>query len=109
MQLFPNAQAKNNRIKAGQTLTLPQANWPLDTSGPAGTDHFLALVSTYPRDFSAAGFKLSSGYGQLSKDAAAEVARQHGGAQSVFAGKPTCDAPCQDEYGAAMFSSEEIN
>ena len=50
--LFPNAQSSDNRIKAGQTLKLPQANWPLDTAEPAGPEEFLVIVSAQPRDYS---------------------------------------------------------
>ena len=50
--LFPNAQSSDNRIKAGQTLKLPQATWLLDTAEPAGTEEFLIVVSAQPRDYS---------------------------------------------------------
>ena len=108
MQLFPNALAKNNRVKAGQSMTLPQVNWQLDTAGPAGTDHFIAVVSEHPRDFKAANYKPEGGYGLLSKAAAEAAARAWKGAGSVLIGKAVCEDPCQDEYGAALFSSEEI-
>ncbi|MEO6408320.1 MAG: serine/threonine-protein kinase [Burkholderiaceae bacterium] len=108
MQLFPNALAKDNRVKAGQSLTLPQVNWQLDTAGPAGTDHFIAVVSEHPRDFKAAGYKPEGGYGLLTKSAAEAAAREWKGADSVLIGKAVCEDPCQDEYGAALFSSEEI-
>ena len=108
MQLFPNALAKNNRVKAGQSLALPQVNWQLDTAGPAGTDHFIAVVSEHPRDFKAAGYKPEGGYGLLTKAAAEAAARAWQGKGSVLIGKAVCEDPCQDEYGAALFSSEEI-
>src|SRR3990167_3383213 len=50
--LFPNSVAPDNRISAGQTLTLPQSHWPLDTAEPAGVEHFVVIVSEHPRDFS---------------------------------------------------------
>ncbi len=111
MQLFPNAKAKNNRIRAGQTLKLPDSHWPMDTSGPVGTDHFIAIVSKHPRDFSASGMKSEGGFGEFPKQFAADIASRHSGPGSVFAGKPVCDAgtTCDDEYGAALFSSEEVN
>ncbi|MEO7150509.1 MAG: serine/threonine-protein kinase [Burkholderiaceae bacterium] len=108
MQLFPNALAKNNKVKAGQSLTLPQVNWQLDTAGPTGTDHFIALVSEHPRDFKAAGYKAEGGYGTLSRAAAEAAAREHRGLGSALIGKAMCEDPCVDEYGAALFSSEEI-
>ena len=108
MQLFPNALAKNNRVKAGQPITLPQVNWQLDTAGPAGTDHFIAVVSEHPRDLKAAGYKSEGGYGVLTKAAAEAAAREWKGKGSVLIGKAVCEDPCQDEYGAATFSSEEV-
>ncbi|MDI1258124.1 serine/threonine-protein kinase [Aquabacterium sp.] len=111
MQLFPNKMARNNRIKAGQTLNLPQASWPMDVAGPAGTDHFLVIVSSQPRNFEASGLKNDGGFGMYPKpDAALAIARQHTGPGSAFAGLPNCEggAGCEDEYGAAKFSSEEV-
>lgn len=111
MRLFPNTIGKDNRIKAGQILVLPQATWPMDTAGPAGTDHFLVMVSEHPRDFVQAGMKMDGGFGEYPVgDAALAVLRQHPTGPSPFAGRPQCpqgDA-CPDVYGAAMFSSEEI-
>lgn len=51
LQLFPNSQAKPQRIQPGQTLRLPQASWPLETVEPAGPEHFLVVVSEQPRDY----------------------------------------------------------
>ena len=111
MQLFPNKMARNNRIKAGQTLSLPQATWPMDVAGPAGTDHFLVIVSSQPRNFEAAGLKNDGGFGMYPKpDAALEIAKRHTGPGSAFAGVVQCEggAGCPDEYGAAKFSSDEV-
>ena len=111
MQLFPNKMARNNRIKAGQTLNLPQSTWPMDVAGPAGTDHFLVIVSAQPRNFEAAGLKNDGGFGMYPKpDAALEIAKRHTGPGSAFAGAVQCQGGpgCEDEYGAARFSSEEV-
>ena len=109
IQLYPNQANPDNRIRAGQTLNLPQASWELGIGGPPGIDHFLAIVSKDKRDFAAAHFKVSAGFAQLTADAAADAARRFTGPVSVLAGKPTCAEPCADEYGAALFSAEEIN
>jgi hypothetical protein len=111
IQLFPNEKARNNRIKAGQTMKLPDANWHAPAGGPPGVDNFIAIVSKHPRDFTAAGMKMEGGFGEFPKERAAEVASRHTGAGSAFAGKPVCDAgvACDDEYGAALFSSQEVN
>ncbi|CAN5907769.1 hypothetical protein BH11PSE8_BH11PSE8_34130 [soil metagenome] len=109
IQLFPNELTVDNRLRAGQTMNLPQASWVLGIGGPPGIDHFLAIVSKEPRDFSAANFKVSMGFAQLTAEAAADAASRYSGPVSVFVGKPACAAPCSDEYGAALFSAEEIN
>jgi len=46
--LFPTAADRNNRIRPGQTLKIPDSQWPTNTE-------FLAIVSDEPRDFSAVG------------------------------------------------------
>jgi hypothetical protein len=111
IQLFPNEKARNNHVNAGQTLKLPDANWHAPAGGPPGVDQFIAIVSKHPRDFAAAGMKIEGGFGEFAKELAAEVAARHAGPGSAFAGKPVCDAgvPCDDEYGAAVFSSQEVN
>jgi serine/threonine protein kinase len=111
IQLFPNEKARNNRIKAGQTMKLPDANWHAPAGGPPGVDRFIAIVSKHPRDFAGAGMKMEGGFGEFSKESASEVASRHTGPGSAFAGKPVCDAgaACDDEYGAALFSSQEVN
>ena len=107
--LFPNSQSNDNRIRAGKRISLPQPGWPLDTFEPIGTEHFLALVSEHPRDFS----KISTGredwFLKLPTGAAAVSAgRDYSGAGSVLAGKARCTAPGCDIYGAARFSVEVV-
>ena len=114
MQVFPNTMAKNNRMRAGQTLTLPppQSQWAMKASGPRGVDHFIAIVSAQPRDFSALGLQVQDGYAQASIESVSEAARRHGGATPLFMGTPVCgndQKDCTDHFGAAVFESEQIN
>jgi len=104
--LFPNAQSSDNRIKAGQTLKLPQANWLLDTSEPAGSEEFLVVVSAQPRDYSDLSkerdyifLKLPTGQrgAQLASGWARSTPLLIGGLKSC----PTADC---EAYGAASFS-----
>jgi len=112
MQLFPNKMGKANRIRAGEVMKLPQASWPMDVAGPEGTDRFVVIVSTNPRDFAQAGLKMDGGFGDFPKDGAADaiVKTYTGSAGSPFAGRPQCSGggSCPDEFGAAQFSSEEV-
>ncbi len=107
--LFPNASVKSTRIKAGQTITLPPASFPLDATGPEGTDEFLVIVSANPRDLGGAGFRNTDGIGTLTREQAEQSAARGAGGKSVFAGTPVCAAPCEDEYGAARFSSRQVS
>ncbi len=111
IQLFPNGEAKNNLIRADSTLSLPsgKGNWDIGVGGPAGTDHFIAIVSKYPRDFSSLGLKVRDGFAQTTADAAGELAKTQSGGASIFAGRPICTPPCTDDYGAALFTVEEVN
>jgi hypothetical protein len=113
MQLFPNTQSADNRIKAGQTLTLPQPSWALDTAEPAGTEHFLVIVSQQPRDFAELSttrefyfLKLPTG-----ETATALAAQWKRGTPMLF-GAPSVKAGCQgaacEEYGAARFAVEVV-
>jgi hypothetical protein len=111
LQVFPNAQAKNNKVRAGQTLTLPppKSAWAMKASGPRGVDHFVAIVSAMPRDFGATGLKMQDGFGQASLQDVRDAAARAGGAAPLFLGKAVCEKDCDERYGAAVFSSEQIN
>jgi serine/threonine protein kinase len=109
IRLFPNTMAPDNRVRAGQELRLPQATWPMEIAGPAGTDHYLVIVSEQPREFSTAGMVPEGGFGDFPRAAAEAAARQYTGAGSVFSGRPECAPACADEYGAALFTVQTVN
>jgi serine/threonine protein kinase len=110
MKLFPNRMAKNNRIEAGEHITLPHASWPMDVAGPAGTDHFLVIVSTYPRDFKDVGERAEGGFAEFTREKAEAAYMAHRGPGSALSGKVLCNngTPCADDYGAATFTLEEF-
>jgi len=113
MQLFPNTQSTDNRIKAGQTLTLPQASWVLDTAEPAGPEHFLVVVSQHPRDFSELSNKREFYFLTLpTGDTATALAVQWQRSTPMLLGAPSPKAACEgascDEYGAARFTVEVV-
>ncbi|CAN5907748.1 hypothetical protein BH11PSE8_BH11PSE8_34120 [soil metagenome] len=110
-ELFPNKGATANRIRKGQTLTLPTSDWMfvLDTGEPAGREYVLAIVSDQPRDFTAMGGLSEGGFPLFPiGEQAAALARPPG--NSPYAGKPVCagGATCADEYGAALFFYDVI-
>lgn len=107
--LFPNGLDGENRIEAGGTLSLPRPNWPIEAGGPAGTDHFVVMVSEAPRDFQAAGLVEGDPFASFPVARAAQLLREHRGATPLFAGTPACAAaPCPDAYGAASFTIDEV-
>jgi hypothetical protein len=103
--LFPNSQDKQNRIRAGQTLTLPRSSWPLQPSGPEGAERLLVVVSATPRDFSQLETGRTHYFAALpSGEAAAAAVRAHSGRHSAFTGRADCVTPGCDAYGAARFT-----
>jgi hypothetical protein len=109
VQIFPNGVAKSNKIRAESVLSLPgKGAWHLPVGGPPGTDRLLAVVSKYPRDFSSLGLKPQGGFDQTTLDAASQAAQAQGAGASIFAGKAICQQPCTDDFGASLFTAEEI-
>ena len=49
--LFPNDVDNNNQLSAG-VHQFPRSSWRIQATGPAGTDHLLAMISPTPMDFS---------------------------------------------------------
>ena len=117
LQLFPNTQASGNRIKAGQTLALPQSSWPLMTAEPAGPEHFLTIVSQQPRDFSALSTERDDMFLKLpTGERAAVLAAQWSAPTPLLlglSGTPGSPSGCTgtncDDFGAARFTVDIVN
>lgn len=105
-QLFPNQLDGHNQIKAGETLQLPRASWPMEAGGPAGADQFAVVVSERERDLSGSGIQHDGVFGQfpIQVVAALEAARAGRGPSSLL-GKAVCEpnTTCGDAYGATAF------
>jgi serine/threonine protein kinase len=108
--LFPNAIDPNNQVSSGKEVSLPRPGWAMTAGGPAGTNHFVALVSENPRDFSAAGLIGVDAFGEFPLEVAARIAAANA-RPSPFAGRPVCpsSANCSSAYGAATFSIQEVD
>ncbi len=113
--LFPNALAPNSRIKAGQTLALPQGSWPLETAEPPGPEHFLVIVSAQPRDYKALSSEREEMFlkiptGDKAAALAATLNASMPGTASILLGtRPkNCTQSDCDEFGAAQFSVDVI-
>lgn len=107
--IFPNAVEKHNRIEAGHALRLPQPGFHLDAAGPAGTDHFVAIVSERPREFKSVGLVPGDPVSTFSMQGL-RAAQLPAGLASPLAGIAVCDqgAACPQRYGAAGFTAREV-
>jgi serine/threonine protein kinase len=109
MLLYPNRKVRDNRIKAGQTLKLPQASWPLVTGEPPGPERFLAIVTADKRDHQALAASTESFYGFLMLPAAAPAGTAGADDASWLLGRPSCGrADCSADYGAAGFTIDVV-
>ncbi|SDX13636.1 serine/threonine-protein kinase [Nitrosomonas communis] len=108
---FPNAVDKDNYIKSNERLALPREKWKLIAKGPAGANHFIAIVSNHPRDFTEAGLQHIDFFAEFPLEQARQLYHNYTGSSPLFAGKAICppnsSGECLQSYGAAMFSIEE--
>jgi len=110
--LFPNALDAKNRVEGGKAINLPRTGWTLDAAGPPGINHFLAVVSDNPRDFSSAGLKRVDPFAEFPFDTAEKLFRASPPASAPFLGAVTCSdhaAECSKSYGATTFTIEETH
>jgi len=108
--LFPNQLDRDNRIEAGRLLALPRRSWEFTSDGPAGVNHFYALVSESPREFGGTGLGPMEPIARFPTGDLRPYAERHDGPQPAFAGKPACPsgAACPDRYGIAAFTIAEV-
>lgn len=117
IRLIPSAEMRDIRIKAGVPLKLPPPQVVVGTSEPLGTEHFLVMVSTHARDYSALSTQQEGGYLMLPTGLqAAEKLAKAGAANGTASGAPglpallgaakACNAGDCNEYGAARFNVE---
>ncbi len=110
--IFPNGKDRNNKLVAGEPLSLPRKTWPIQSGGPPGTTRFLAIASETERDFGAGGLKLTRDFGKFDLGAAALAYEQSADPTMLFAGEPRCPTAateCNKSYGAVQFQIEEIS
>ncbi|OYU79769.1 MAG: hypothetical protein CFE45_28535, partial [Burkholderiales bacterium PBB5] len=105
VQLLPNAQVNELRIRPGQPLKLPPAVSPFDASEPLGREEVIVIVSRQPRTLAHLGGSSQDGLWQLPAGAQREgLAATAEGATPVLLGRAThCPDTRCDEYGAARF------
>jgi hypothetical protein len=112
LQLFPNELDHDNRIGAKKRLVLPRPSWPMEAGEPVGANHFIAIVSSAPRDFAALDMTHDSVFASLSPEAQNAAAAQRTLTASPFAGVPSCGSgtpSCPVTFGAAAFKIDVVH
>ncbi len=114
MLLYPNGQSGPVKVRPGQALKLPRAPVVFTTTGPAGPNLLLVMVSEHERDFSALQPRSDGPYRVLpSGDQARQLdARLRRGPVPPQAGVPRCPdggSDCPDRYGAALMRVDAVN
>ena len=111
LQLFPNELDRDNQITRSHKLVLPRPSWPMLAGEPPGANHFLAILSAAPRDFSALGMSHDSVFGSLPVAAQEAGAQRRTASYSPFAGVSVCSeggSACPQDYGAATFKIDVV-
>lgn len=112
MQLYPNIKQGSLKVKKGQTLKLPQSPDVFLTAGPAGATDLLVMVSPRQRDHSDLRPRKDGAYRVFPTGTeAAALAAAVPGPLPAMAGKAICpaNAPCDDEFGAALVRVDVVN
>ena len=114
MQLYPNGKTGPVKLRAGQALKLPKPPLVFATTGPAGPNLLLVMVSAHERDFSALQPRSDGPYTLLPSGEQAQRLDTSGrqGQVPAQAGVPRCPgggSDCADEYGAALMRVDAVN
>jgi len=105
--LFPNQLDTANSIQAGETLSLPRANWNITAGGPAGTDKLLVIVADGPRDLPAVAGARVGAFVKPLTDAQGRAQLQWLMGTNARSGAACSGGACSDAFGAALVDIEE--
>jgi hypothetical protein len=117
--LFPNDLDQNNKIEAGQQLSLPRPNWRVKAGGPEGRDHLLVFVTDSPRDLSSLSVSAGTKVGPFVTSLNTSQGRANLGALMATSSSVTSlvctnaatrrnNPLCSDAYGATMATVDEV-
>ncbi|MDP3612266.1 MAG: DUF4384 domain-containing protein, partial [Rubrivivax sp.] len=108
--LYPNDLAQDNRVRAGQRVSLPGPGWEVVAGGPVGTETLLVMVTDAPRDLAALGQEKSGPFMKTLLDADGRARLQWilaNGTPAQDCGKAG-HASCSDAFGAALLQVEAV-
>ncbi len=108
--LYPNALAQDNRVRAGQRISLPGKGWEVVAGGPPGTETLLVMVSDAPRELSALSQEKSGPFMKTLLDGEGLARLQwilSNGTPGLDCGKAGASS-CSDAFGAALLRVEAV-
>jgi hypothetical protein len=108
--IFPNELATDNRVNAGQRVSLPGQGWEVVAGGPAGTETLLVMVTDAPRDLSSLANERAGPFMKTLLDGEGRARLQwilSNGTPGKDCGKPGA-ASCSDAFGAALLRVQAV-
>lgn len=108
--LYPNDLAQDNRVKAGQKLTLPGKGWEIVAGGPPGFETLLVMVTDAPRDLKALPKEKSGPFMKTLLDGQGRSRLQwilSNGTPAAGCGKAGVPS-CSDAFGAALLNVQSV-
>jgi hypothetical protein len=108
--LYPNQLAADNRVRAGQTLSLPGKSWEIVAGGPPGPETLLVMVTDAPRDLASLPVESAGPFMKTLLDGQGRARLQAllaGGTPAAGCGQAGGPA-CSDAYGSALLRVETV-
>lgn len=108
--LYPNQLAADNRVRAGQALSLPGKAWEIVAGGPPGPETLLVMVTDAPRDLAGLPAESAGPFMKTLLDGQGRARLQTllaGGTPAQGCGKAGAPA-CSDAYGSALLRVETV-
>ncbi len=108
--LYPNQLAADNRVRAGQRVSLPGAGWEIVAAGPPGPETLLVMVSDAPRDLAGLAAERAGPFMKTLLDGQGRSRLQAvlaGGTPKEGCGKPGAPS-CSDAFGSALLKLDTV-
>ena len=108
--LYPNDLSSDNRVRAGQRVSLPGPGWDIVAAGPPGTETLLVMVTDAPRDLRGLAQEKAGPFMKTLLDADGRARLQWVlGNGTPAAGCGLAGAPsCSDAFGSALLRVEAV-
>jgi hypothetical protein len=108
--LYPNDLATDNRVRAGERLSLPGKEWEIVGDGPPGTETLLVMVTDAPRELGGLAHEQAGPFMKTLLDAQGRARLQW----LLSNGTPAPDCgqagrpPCSDAFGSTLLQVQTV-